>query len=140
MIRRIAVLVMLAALGGCALLNKAPKVQHVVNVSAITAEKTLAALQDTEALVVCGEATALPAPKCLTKEQHVEANRKFVVAFGLAAQLGRTLRAVPAGKPLPEEVTALVMQIQQLVDAIWAVLPKDAPVVQTLQQSLGVRQ
>jgi hypothetical protein len=126
----LAVLVLLLVLPACAARSQEPR--HLASVSVLSLHATLAAIQDTEALVVC---TAAP-PPCLSPEQHRAFASKLAVAFGLDEQILREVRAWPPGSPLPLSVTNAIAQARALIAALLAALP-DAPPVAKLHAVIG---
>lgn len=98
--------------------------RHVATVSVLSADAVLGATQDTADALVCGVATAPPAPRCLTKEQRKDIARKLEPAFAADVALIKAVRAWPVGQPQPAEIAELVGQITALLNEVLALLPQ----------------
>lgn len=126
----IGAIVFSAACGG----NRSPR--HVATVSAVTAHATLAAIQDTEMLLVCGRPGAPSQPTCIQAEKHKQLSGLLAEAFDYDGQVLRIVRAMPTGQPQPGQVGELLARIAVLIDKILADLPRDAPPTQALLANL----
>jgi hypothetical protein len=104
----------------------------VAVVSVVSAHSTLAAIQDTEALVVCGTPTAAPPPQCLTAEQHRAFAAKLAVAFDLDEKIATEVRAWPPGAAVPPVLSQLLGHLKALVSELLGALPA-VPVVERLR-------
>jgi len=109
--------------------------RHIAVVSVVTAHSTLAAVQDTEALLVCGTATALPAPQCITPEAHRAFAKKLVTAFDLDGQIAKQVLAWPPDQALPPVITNLLSQLDAILAELIAALP-NTPATDRLLASL----
>lgn len=98
--------------------------RHIATVSVLSADAVLGATQDTADALVCGVATAPPAPRCLTKDQRKAIASKLEPAFAADVALIRAVRAWPVGTPQPAEVAELVGQITALLNQVLALLPQ----------------
>lgn len=97
--------------------------RHIATVSVLSADAVLAATQDTADALVCGVATAPPAPRCLTKDQRKAIAGKLEPAFAADVALIKAVRAWPTGTPQPAEIAELVGQITALLNQVLALLP-----------------
>lgn len=129
----IVVLAVALALGsGCA----AGAVRHAVVVTVVSAHGTLALIQDTEMLVVCGKVSAPAAPHCVSPDGHRRISGKLAEAFDYDGQLARVVRAVPTGTPAAAQIADLLGKIRTLVTSILSDLPS-SPQVDRLLTLLG---
>ena len=110
-------------------------VRHVVTVSALSAHATVAAVQDTADLVMCGAPTALPAPKCLTEPQRKELHLSDALAVDIA--LLKAVHDWPVGAPQPAVITAYVAEISRILTEAVNALP-ESPAKAKLKKLLGV--
>ncbi len=101
-------------------------VRHVVTVSVVSAHATLLAVQQTADAQVCGQATALPAPKCLSTDQRKAIATKLSPAFATDAALATAVRDWPQGTPQPNAIPTYLAQIATLVNQVIAALPDGA--------------
>jgi len=122
--------VALTGMLGCA--SGGPR--HVAVVSVSSAHAVLATVQDTEALLVCGTASAPPA--CVPVEAHKANAATLAQAFDLDAAAASQVRQWPAGQAYPPVVVSLLAQIHALVDQVLARIP-ESPQRQTLVAAVG---
>lgn len=115
----IGALLLAAAWGmGCA---SAGGPRRVAVISAISAHSTLAAIQDTEALLVCGAPTA--PPQCISPEAHQAFARQLVIAFDLDASILNQVRLWPPDSPVPANIAHALDQLREYVVKLIALLP-----------------
>lgn len=131
-------ILLVAVLGGMTS-GCAANVRHIATVSAVAAHSTLAALQDTEMLIVCGKATAPAPPACVDVDQHRANAEKLVTAFDLDIQVATTIRDWPALGPPPTSIGALLGQITVVVNYILDHLPDGAAKTKLLTSIGGVK-
>lgn len=125
----LAALLLLIAVTACA---HGPR--HVLTVSLVSSHSVLSAIQDTEALLVCGRPTAPPAPQCVPLDKHRAISAHLATAFGLEAQAARVVRSLPVGAPQPAEVSGMVAQVSGLVVEIMKLIPQSKGKQQLAQQ------
>lgn len=132
--RPIVLLLLAVALGAssCASLGGA---RHRAAVSVVSAKAVLGAIQDVEMTLVCGRATAPPAPSCVPIEKHREISAHLVTAFGYNEKALKIARALPGGETSPDVFT-LIGQVRALVDAVLALIP-ESPQRRALVANIG---
>jgi hypothetical protein len=128
-------LLLVLLLAGCASLGGA---RHYATVSVVSAESTLATIQDTELLLVCGKPGAPPLGTCVPLPLHKSIQAKLSTAFGLSGDLGRLVKTVQPDQPFPGQVGELIGQITTLVNDILALIPQ-SPQKAHLSQQLGAK-
>lgn len=101
----------------------APKTYHIATVSAISAHTTLALIQDSEKLAVCGLPTAPAPPACVPQDKHVEISKRLETAFDYDGRLLQAVRSTPANQPLPADALQWVGLIQGEVTRIIGLIP-----------------
>jgi hypothetical protein len=106
------------ALAGCA-----AKARHVATVTVVSAKGALDITQDTEPLLVCGVATAPPAPACVTADVHKAIHAQLAEAYEVHKQLATAVRDWPQGQPAPATIPAYLAQITELLQHIVDALP-----------------
>lgn len=99
--------------------------RHQAVVSVVSAHAVLSAIQDTEALLVCGRVSAPPSG-CVPQATHLVVLNRLLSAFEYEKQLVGLVRAVPPGSPTTREIFGLLGQVQDLVDLILADIPPSA--------------
>lgn len=113
--------------------------RHVATVSVVSAHAVLSAVQDTERALVCGAATAPPAPACVPADRHRAISADLVTAFDYDGQVATLVRALPAGGTWPATVPVLLGKIAGLVDRIVGTLPASPQKTSLVAQLGGVR-
>lgn len=125
----------LAMSGGATCNRRAQPARHIATISVVTAHSVLAAVQDTEAELVCGRPNA-PVVQCIGHDNHVTNLLKLREAFEYDGQVARLVRATPAESPTTREVLDLIARIQELVSNILDGIPA-SPQKQNLIVQLG---
>lgn len=114
----------------------AAKARHIATVTVISAKGALDIAQDTEPLLVCGAATAPPAPACVTPETHRNIHGTLADAYAVHKQLAVTIRDWPQGTPAPITIGTYLSQITELLQHVIDSLP-DGSVKSRLLLLLG---
>lgn len=115
---------------GCATTN----LRHIATVSAVAAHSTLAAVQDTEMLLVCGKPSAPAPPACVDAIQHWQNSAKLVTAFDADIQVHTAIRDWPALGPAPTSIGTWLGQITIVVNYVLDHLPEGILTTKLLTQ------
>lgn len=114
-------------------------VKHLVTVTVVSGNAVLGALQDGERGLVCGTATAPPAPACVDQARHQAIAADFVTAFQTHRAAAQLVRDTPAGAPTPGDVARLLGDVNVLVDRILVRVPASTSKAQLIAkvQAIG---
>lgn len=102
----------------------AAKARHIATVTVVSAKGALDIAQDTEPLLVCGKATAPPAPACVTEDIHRAIHANLADAYALHKQLAIAVRDWPQGAPAPIGIGTYLTQITELLQHVIDALPE----------------
>jgi hypothetical protein len=97
--------------------------RHLVTVTVVSGNAILGALQDGERGLVCGTATAPPAPACVDAERHKAIAADFVTAFSIHRAAAQLVRDTPAGTPTTSDVAKMLGDVAVLIDKILGRMP-----------------
>lgn len=132
-VSKLAPIVLIAlALSGCM-----GTARHRATVTVVSAHAVLSAVQDGEAVLVCGRPTAPPAPRCVSAETHREVSAKLVTAFDIDGKVLQLVRALPANAS-SSDVATMLGQIGAIIDAVFKLIPESSE-RQTLAAKVGAR-
>jgi hypothetical protein len=130
----IAILLAVALLSGCASLG-GPR--HVTAVSLAATAGVLETFVTTERQLVCGQPAAPQAPRCVPVPTHLQIMSHVERAATLGAQASRVMAGLPRGTPQPAEVVTMLVQVQGLISAAYALIPQSQDKA-ALGQAIGV--
>jgi uncharacterized lipoprotein YmbA len=122
--RRLAPIVLLLALAGCA-----TNPRHQLAVASQTVGYSLFALQDAEeAAYLARRCTGATTATCISPEKHQAFNAKLVVALELGKAFNQAVRTWDHSGPLPEQLAQLKAAVFALVTELSAGYPQDVQV------------
>lgn len=83
----------------------------------------LVAISEAEPRLVCGRATAAPAPACIPLDVHHTISAKIEQAALTDKAANALLMDLPASDPQPAEVTRLLVDLSQVINEVMAMIP-----------------
>lgn len=155
--RKLAALALIAALG---LVSQGASCGSSVKDGAgkaiVAAEAAYHVAVEAELALRCGEPTSLPAPNCISPEQHAQLKAVLLQIYnpgpppsGYLAEAKELYALLPDGAPNAQQIFALISKIGEIVQQVIAGLPQSAPkavaaaadpnVLKTIATSKGVK-